>query len=258
MLHRRPRAVFLDAGNTLVQLDYGVLAAVAGGGRAPVSPDVIRRAEWAARVRLDALLAHVADAHAAVVASASAPAAALPSGPSTESPSTFRLFMTMIFEEAGLGLAGAALARVLDEVEDYHQAHNLWSRPHPFAARVLEDLKRLGVKLAVVSNSGGDLDPLLERLGLRRALDAVVDSGVIGVEKPEPRIFLVAAERLGVAPAEAVHVGDLYGIDVVGARGAGVEPVLIDPGSLWPQTDCVKIRDLTAMPELVRRARSAA
>ena len=275
MLHRRPRAVFLDAGNTLVQLDYGVLAAVAGRRRAPaaaaaavaavapVAPEAIRRAEWAARVRWDALLAEarlVAGSPPAGIRSpaGAASTAVAPAAASTESGATFRQLVTMIFEEAGLGLEGAALARAVDEIQDYHQAHNLWSRPHPYAIRVLEDLKRLGMKLAVVSNSGGALAPLLERLGLERVLDAIVDSGVIGVEKPAPQIFVAAAERLGVAAAEAVHVGDLYGIDVVGARAAGAEPVLIDPASLWPQTDCVKIRDLTAMPELVRRARPAA
>jgi HAD superfamily hydrolase (TIGR01509 family) len=244
-LHRRPEAVFLDAGNTLLQIDYRVLAEVVSWAQPDIRPEALRVAEWAARLRIDASLTRPAPGESKTPAHR----------PSTESQGVFRRFMTMIFEEADLELTGEALGRVLDEIEDYHRTHNLWGRPHPFAARVLADLKRLGVKLAVVSNSGGDLEVVLDRLGLRQDLDAVLDSTVVGFEKPDPRIFLLAAQQLGVAPTAAVHVGDLHGIDVVGARAAGVEAVLIDPANLWPQTDCTKIRDLTALPELVRRAR---
>lgn len=260
VLHRGPQAVFLDAGNTLLHIDYGVIAEVTGRSHPGVVPEVLRSAEWAARVRLDALLAHPTRE----LAESRAGRPSRPIGverasgyPSTESQDIFRRFMTMILEESAVELSPESLGRVLDELEDYHLAHNLWGRPHPFAGRVLADLHRLGVKLAVVSNSGGDLEPLLARHGLLRDLDVVIDSGIVGVEKPDPRIFLLAAERVGVAPGEAVHVGDLYSVDVVGARAAGVEPVLVDPGNLWPQSDCVKIRDLTALPELVRRARGA-
>jgi len=238
--------VFLDAGNTLLQIDYSVLAEVVSSAQPGVRPETLRVAEWAARLRLDATLGRSGPAESIEPARR----------PSTESYAVFRRFMTMIFEEADLELTGEALERALDELEDYHRTHNLWGRPHPFAARVLADLKGLGVKLAVVSNSGGDLEALLDRHGLRQDLDAILDSTVVGFEKPDPRIFLLAAEKLGVAPTAAVHVGDLHGVDVVGARAAGVEPVLIDPANLWPQTDCIKIRDLTAIPDLVRRARS--
>jgi putative hydrolase of the HAD superfamily len=245
-LHRPPEAVFLDAGNTLLQIDYGVIAEISGRSHPQVTPDAFKSAEWAARVRLDAMLARSAARKAFGERQTS-----------TESRDTFQQFMAMIFEEAGIELSADSFAQVFAELEDYHQAHNLWRRPHPFAIRVLEHLKDLGVKLAVVSNSGGDLEPLLERLGMLAYLDTVIDSGVVAVEKPDPRIFHLAAERLRVPVERAAHVGDLYAVDVVGARSAGAEPVLIDPGSLWPQTDCVKIRDLTALPDLVRRAQAA-
>jgi hypothetical protein len=77
----------------------------------------------------------------------------------------------------------------------------------------------------------------------RRSLDLVdfvVDSGVVGVEKPDPRIFRIACERAGVKPAEAVHVGDFYDIDVLGARAAGVHALLLDP------TTCIRTPTATA------------
>jgi HAD superfamily hydrolase (TIGR01509 family) len=112
----------------------------------------------------------------------------------------------------------------------------------------------MDLSLAVVSNSDGRLEEALDCLGLARYFDSILDSAVVGVEKPDPEIFRIAAREVGVAPEQAVHVGDLYWIDVLGARAAGVEPVLLDPGGIWPQTDCVRIGDLEAVPELVRRA----
>jgi putative hydrolase of the HAD superfamily len=92
---------------------------------------------------------------------------------------------------------------------------------------------------------------LLEALGLAGWLDAVVDSGVVGFEKPDPRIFRHAAAALGVEPAEAVHVGDLYSVDVVGARAAGARAILLDPFGAWTVDDCPKARDVDAATRLI-------
>jgi hypothetical protein len=70
----------------------------------------------------------------------------------------------------------------------------------------------------------------MERLGLARYLDFVLDSGEVGVEKPDPRIFARALAEAGLRPSEAVYVGDFYSIDVVGARAAGMDTVLLDGG----------------------------
>jgi len=58
------------------------------------------------------------------------------------------------------------------------------------------------------------------------------------VEKPDPRIFQIALERAGLEPAQAAYVGDLYSIDVLGARAAGLRAVLMNPGGCWPVLDC--------------------
>ncbi len=65
-----------------------------------------------------------------------------------------------------------------------------------------------------------------------------------GVEKPDPRLFLLALERLGASPGEAVHVGDFYSVDVVGARAAEVRPILVDEADLYPDADCPRVRSL--------------
>ena len=60
--------------------------------------------------------------------------------------------------------------------------------------------------------------------------------------KPEPGLFEHALKRAGLAPQEAVYVGDNYFADVVGSRRAGLQPVLFDPDVIFPEADCITIR----------------
>jgi HAD superfamily hydrolase (TIGR01509 family) len=83
------------------------------------------------------------------------------------------------------------------------------------------------VPVAVVSNSEGQLQTLFDNLGIGGVFDLVVDSHVVGVEKPDPRIFAPVLARFGVAAADALHLGDTWATDVVGARAAGMRVGLI-------------------------------
>jgi putative hydrolase of the HAD superfamily len=85
-------------------------------------------------------------------------------------------------------------------------------------------------------------------VGLREHFDFVIDSTLVGMEKPDPRIFRMGLERLGVAPEEAVYVGDIYEIDVVGARAAGMAAVLVDPLNRWTDLDCDRIAAIHELP----------
>jgi FMN phosphatase YigB (HAD superfamily) len=96
----------------------------------------------------------------------------------------------------------------------------------------------------VISNSNGSIRSILSSLGLVEHLDFVLDSHEVGVEKPDPKIFQLALSRAGVAPTEAAYVGDLYSIDVRGARAAGMRAVLLDPGGHWGPRDCPTAPDL--------------
>ena len=99
-------------------------------------------------------------------------------------------------------------------------------RPGTYEA--LERLKSAGFKLAIVSNADGRVAGDAQRFGLAPFFDAIIDSQVVGVDKPNPRIFHIALERLGVAADEARFAGDIYAIDIVGARAAGIDARLID------------------------------
>jgi FMN phosphatase YigB (HAD superfamily) len=80
-----------------------------------------------------------------------------------------------------------------------------------------------------VSNSDGRVAQALDAAGLRHYFDVVIDSALVGLEKPDPGIFRAALEALAVAPEEALYVGDLYEVDVLGAQAAGIRAILFAP-----------------------------
>jgi putative hydrolase of the HAD superfamily len=96
----------------------------------------------------------------------------------------------------------------------------------------------------VVSNADGRVAHILETTGLAPHLDVIVDSQLEGVEKPDPEIFRRALARLAVAPERAAYVGDIYSIDAVGARAAGLRPLVIDTTRTYDGLDCPTIAAL--------------
>lgn len=95
-------------------------------------------------------------------------------------------------------------------------------------SEALRALKTAGVRLGVVSNWDASLEGLLRELGLLPYFDDVVASAAVGYRKPNPIIFDLALERMGVAPERALHVGDLPEADGDGASSAGITPAIID------------------------------
>lgn len=85
-----------------------------------------------------------------------------------------------------------------------------------------------GLRLGLISNWDGRLVRLMDELGVGPMLDAVVSSADVGLRKPDPRIFELACERVGVLPEDAAHVGDHQYADVLGASSVGMRAVLID------------------------------
>jgi putative hydrolase of the HAD superfamily len=153
-----------------------------------------------------------------------------------------------ILEHAGIVLSAATDAALLD-LKRLHDRQNIWEDVLPGVRESLVRFRRAGLRLAVVSNANGTVRALFERLGLLGSFDAVLDSTIEGVEKPDPRLFLLALARLGAEPAGALHVGDLYHVDVVGARAAGLRAVLLDDGDRHPEADCPRITSLLELAE---------
>ncbi len=219
------RAVFFDAGGTLVHPDYGRVAAALRRtvGRAP-TPEALVRAEYAGRAAVEAAMERD---HG------------LTDGA--------RWHLHFAGALGSLGFSREELERGAPEIRAEHARANLWSVVQAGAAEGLAALRRRGLIVGCISNSDGTVGALLDRVGLGSALDFVVDSGVVGVEKPDPRIFRIALERAGVAASEAMHVGDLFAVDVVGARRAGIEPVLLDPLGRYGDRGCRTAPDVPSL-----------
>jgi HAD superfamily hydrolase (TIGR01662 family) len=156
------------------------------------------------------------------------------------------LYFNLVLEAAGITRSGAT-DTALAELHAFHMTNNLWEYVPPDVPRVLADLRASGLRLVVVSNANGKLRHLFERLGLTRHFDYILDSHEEGVEKPDPRLFTTAMTRSGAQAHSTIHVGDLYEVDVVGARSAGIRGVLLDEGGLYEDADCPRVRSLSEL-----------
>jgi putative hydrolase of the HAD superfamily len=219
------KAIIFDVGNTLVWLDHPYLVELLREHGVEATEEEIVAAEYGSKRVLDEMVR---------------------SGRAGTDESRGRVYFQEIFRQ--LGLADEAFAPVAQRLWARHAERNLWGRVHERTAETLAELRRRGLRLGVISNADGRVEALLETVGLREHFDFVIDSALVGMEKPDPRIFRMGLERLGVAPEEAVYVGDIYEIDVVGARGAGMAAVLVDPLNRWTDLDCDRIAAIHELP----------
>lgn len=144
-------------------------------------------------------------------------------------------------------------ARLILRVADRFRDLQLWSVVLPDTAPFLEGLRAQGYYLAVVTNSVGTMEQHLMRLGLGQYFQAVLDSGVLGVEKPHPEIFQMALERAGVKGSEAVFVGDTHATDIAGAQLAGLTGVLMDHVGAYPHVECPRIKSLPDLQKVLEQ-----
>ena len=154
----------------------------------------------------------------------------------------------------GVGVTDQATVEAMDAWRrGYVGPGGLWNTLDPDAGPALDAVRAAGLRAAVISNSDGTIRALVAQLGLADRLDFVIDSSEEGVEKPDPRIFEIALARAVVEAHEAAYIGDLYSIDVVGARRVGLRAVLLDPGLCWAECDCDTGRSVLDAVRLVLR-----
>lgn len=158
-----------------------------------------------------------------------------------------------MFDAAGVA-PGRQRDEALDKLRGYHALHNLWEVVPSDVVPALEWLRSLGLQLAVVSNANGTLCAKFQRLGLGSCVDCVIDSADVGIEKPDARIFECALERLGARRESTLHVGDIYHVDVVGARAAGIRAMLLDPLDLYTEYPCERVKSLDDLVARVLRS----
>jgi 2-haloalkanoic acid dehalogenase type II len=152
-----------------------------------------------------------------------------------------------VLERAGIREDSAFLGEKVTE----HWWDHAGLEAYPDVLETLETLRSMGVKTGIVTNGFRyDYERILEMLDLAGYFDVVVGADTCGVSKPDGRIFLHAVDELGVEPGEAVFVGNEYKYDYVGARGAGLKPLLIDRKGDAPE-DADVINSLTDVVRLL-------
>jgi HAD superfamily hydrolase (TIGR01509 family) len=221
--------LFLDVGNTLISIDFDWVAAElaqrghACGAAALLRAEAAARPVYSHRLFVDGVPpgTDLFRVYLASIVGGVPETAALP-------PDAFEALLT--------DLRGA--------LRPDGRASTLWRLVMPGVPDALARLAGRGLRLVVVSNSDGTVAQSLEAAGLLQHMTLVVDSALVGFEKPDPRIFVAALERAGADAARTLHIGDLYHADVLGARGAGITALLLDPFDDWPDVDCLTARDL--------------
>jgi putative hydrolase of the HAD superfamily len=226
------KAILFDAGNTLVWLDHPYLVSLLAEHGVTVTEEEILGAEYSAKLLLDELVR---------------------SGDGGDDASRGAVYFARIFGE--LGVPESAFNELALKLYARHAERNLWSLVRPGTVETLQALRAAGYRLAVISNADGRVESLLESVGLAGHFEFILDSAVVGIEKPDPRIFHLACDRLGVPPSDALYVGDIYEIDVVGARSAGLRACLIDPLGRWDFA-CERIGELGELRDLIAAAPS--
>jgi HAD superfamily hydrolase (TIGR01509 family) len=225
-------AVLFDVGGTLARMDFDWIS------RELLALDIV--CESARLARAEAAVRRLVSAK---LAEENPPAPIFP------------FFLTSILTEV-LDEQAEAIAELVSRLTPVllpdGKGQKLWSSVDAQTRQALAEFSSLGLRMAVVSNSDGTVEAGMRALGLRDFFDVVIDSAVVGHEKPDPKIFQFALQEMRVDASRAIYVGDLYSVDVVGARAAGIHPVLLDPHGDWGEIDCLTVGSLTELASMFR------
>lgn len=221
----RPEAILLDAGGVLVFPDPDlVLPPLRAAGTVPTPAELMR-------------------AHYRAMAVNDTPGRRPPPG---------RWWFEYLRDYvAACGVPQSRVEPVAEQIEQATRGFS-WTHVGPDVPAALRDLAALEVPLGIVSNATGEVEHWLRELDVCYAPDGrcdaapcagvrvgvVIDSAVVGVSKPDPAIFRIALDALGLPAAggrSVVHVGDSLRYDVAGAVAAGLRPVHLDPHGYCPE-----------------------
>jgi putative hydrolase of the HAD superfamily len=238
------KAVFFDAGGTLVHIDYQRIAGLVLRvlGRDVSQPDFVA-AEYAGRAAVEAGMAR----------------GDLPTD-------TSRWGVHFRAALGSVGVTSDEFDAMVPEILAENRRKHLWTHVLPGTGEGLAALRKAGYFVAVISNADGHVEELLESVGLRQHLEFVVDSGIEKIEKPDRRIFEIALGRAReageawktLAFSDCYYVGDTLPIDVVGSRGVGMQPVLLDPLGRYGHAGCRTIVDVPSYCRELAATRAAA
>jgi len=223
----RIETVLFDAGGVLLDLDYGYLRRLLEARGCETSSASLSRAEALARTEIERRVRE--------------------GGRHSEA---WRDYFRILFGE--VGFAPEHYETVIDTLWEAHQRVGMWTVPIAGALDAVRELKTVGYRLGVVSNAEGRVARDLRTAGYAACFDTVVDSHIEGVEKPDPRIFEIALERMEAHPSRTVFIGDVPSIDIEGARRAGLRAILLDRHDLYAAHDVPRLHALKDLPGYLR------
>ncbi|MBI3548890.1 MAG: HAD family hydrolase [Elusimicrobia bacterium] len=218
------KALLLDAGGTMVFPNFKRVSAELAKDGIIVAPEVLASAEAKVRFEID---------NPDIVKQ-------------TNDSERWKNYLKRLF--AIIGVKNIPFTTLL-RIKLYHDIHNLWDHVPEEVPGDLELLAKR-FRLGVISNSNGTVRKLLNRVKLAHHFEVIIDSKEEKIEKPDPRLFQIALEKMKLKPEESYYVGDIYYIDVVGARSAGMTPILIDPMDLYAGRDVARVKRLSEIADL--------
>ena len=231
------KVLFLDVGNTLMSIDYEMVCRELERNDIPCDEIILQRADASARPIISSEINKI----------------------KKDPLADERVFLfTKIIEQLPIGMikhldstkrVAQNLVSILFSEENVMR---LWSHVLPGTEEALAKFQAMGFQMHVIGNADGFLEQRLVEANLRKYFGIVIDSHIVQIEKPDPRIFNIALEATNFEPQEALYVGDIYEVDIVGARSAGMEAILVDPFSDQDDADCVRVPDLLALAEKFR------
>lgn len=232
----KTRAIFFDAGNTLMYPRVDQLAEEITREGRPATAEDFYAAERTAKQALDEWL--------------------WPQIRRGEVPRTIDLrywteYLTALMVR--LQVSEADRPALMPRVANAFRQITFWSQVGSDTPAFLESLRARGFFLGVISNSNGTIGEQLERLDLARFFSVIIDSHHVGVEKPHPEIFQIALERApeNIEPSQTVFVGDTNATDVGGAQLAGLRGILIDRVGAYPHAKASRIASLPELEPLL-------
>ncbi|ACF14649.1 HAD-superfamily hydrolase, subfamily IA, variant 1 [Chloroherpeton thalassium ATCC 35110] len=220
------KAIIFDLGGTLLHLDYPFIAKHLLEHGIEVSEESFFRSVSCVNYKLE----HV-----------------LKSQPTSTDASRWSIYFQYLLEEFHAPFNYESF--INDVLRPRHQSHNLWNYVLPGTTELLKELKKQ-YRLAMISNSDGRAEEKTIQYNLREYLEFVIDSQFVGVEKPNKKIFEIALNQLQLKPSECFYIGDIYSIDVVGARASGITPVLLNKADNH-HYDCLSISKLSDIHSLL-------
>jgi HAD superfamily hydrolase (TIGR01549 family) len=156
------------------------------------------------------------------------------------------MFHTYLLEQLG---ENTAIRKAL--LENAQNSAN-WDQIIPGTRSALE---RIGSKyrIAVISNADGKIKQVLSRCAIADCFESITDSGIVGVEKPRRELFESALQAMKARAEESLYVGDVYSVDYIGARGAGMNAVLFDVAGAYCDRDLPRVGSLEQLEGWLRQ-----